>query len=244
MLPTPSTSHVNYAQIYEPSEDSYLLLDTLSSPPETTFLHSLFPSPSPPPIILEIGPGSGVILAFATAHATALFGRADVCTLGIDINRHACAATATTVATTATAHRATAGVFGGVVVGDLTGAVRDGEVDVVVFNPPYVPTEEVPDADTGSSASQWERDGVLLSLSWAGGREGMEVTERLLGELPRVLSARGVAYVLLCAQNRPDAVVERVRGWEGGGRWRAEVVGRSGKQGGWERLCVVRIWRE
>ena len=43
MLPTPSTSHVNYNRIYEPAEDSFLLLDTLASPSETTFLRIRFP---------------------------------------------------------------------------------------------------------------------------------------------------------------------------------------------------------
>jgi release factor glutamine methyltransferase len=52
-----------------------------------------------------------------------------------------------------------------------------------------------------------------------------------------------VAYLLLCAQNKPEEVKDRIRGLEGGGRWRAETVGMSGKQAGWEKLQIVRIWR-
>jgi release factor glutamine methyltransferase len=69
----------------------------------------------------------------------------------------------------------------------------------------------------------------------------METTERLLESLPGTLSERGVAYVLLCAGNRPEEVKERIRAWEGG--WKAETVGTSGRQAGWERLCILRIWR-
>ena len=69
MLPTPSTSHVNYDQIYEPSEDSYLLLDTLSSPVEVDFLCPRFPPGSPSPLVLEVGTGSGVVIAFVLANA-------------------------------------------------------------------------------------------------------------------------------------------------------------------------------
>lgn len=261
MLPTPSTSHVPFDRIYEPAEDSYLLLDTLSSAPEHAFLSTHFPPPSPAPLVLEVGTGSGVVLAFLTAHAHPIFGRADILSLGIDINVHASLATQHTVAIAAAAQRDAGerrtGTYLGNGVGDLTAPVRARSVDVLVFNPPYVPTPELPAVPVAPGAggagadgavvlgrdAQYELDSRLLELSYAGGVDGMEVTERLLGELPRVLSARGVAYVLLCAQNKPEAVMEGVRGWEEGGRWSAEVVGRSGKVGGWEKLVIVRIWR-
>jgi release factor glutamine methyltransferase len=288
MLPTPSTSHVPYERVYEPAEDSFLLLDMLSSPSETAFLSQRFPttpSPTPSPLILEIGPGSGVVLAFITAHAQTLFSRRDVLTLGIDINRFACAATAQTVAkavaeaeaevkaegasVTTTDPSSTgggsdserssgAGYFLSTAQGDLTSAVRPGQVDVLVFNPPYVPTAELPslpnqlrgeednDQITGEKERKttYEEDSALLALSYAGGKDGMEITDRVIAALPRVLSARGVAYLLLCAQNKPEEVKGRIREMEGGGVWRAETVGSSGRQAGWEKLQIVRIWRK
>ncbi|KAH6628004.1 methyltransferase domain-containing protein [Chaetomium tenue] len=300
MLPTPSTSHVPYARVYEPAEDSFLLLDTLSAPSETAFLATRFPitttpnplsptptpttttpslSPSPTPLILEIGPGSGVVLAFLTAHAHTLFSRRDVLTLGIDVNRFACAATRETVRRAVrddalplevgaeAASGAGVGVGAGLgtgagyhlgtAQGDLVGAVRAGSVDVLVFNPPYVPTPELPSmyqqggegegggqaTTTTTTAAAYEEDSRLLALSYAGGRDGMEITDRLIEALPEVLSSRGVAYLLLCAQNKPEEVKGRIRGLEGG-LWQAETVGTSGKQAGWEKLQIVRIWRE
>ena len=71
MLPTPDTSHVSYDQIYEPAEDSYLLLDTLSSASETTFLRSHFRT-GPAPLVVEVGTGSGVVLAFVVAPVSLL----------------------------------------------------------------------------------------------------------------------------------------------------------------------------
>ncbi|KAH6854608.1 hypothetical protein B0I37DRAFT_441588 [Chaetomium sp. MPI-CAGE-AT-0009] len=282
MLPTPSTSHVPYARVYEPAEDSFLLLDTLSSASETAFLATRFPtttttpppnsnspSNSPTPLILEIGPGSGVVLAFLTAHAHTLFARRDVLTLGIDVNRFACAATRETVARavrddalplpspspetataalvdgvgTGTGSQTGAGYHLGTAQGDLAGAVRPGSVDVLVFNPPYVPTPEVPsmyqaggDGGEGgggggggqAAAAAYEEDSRLLALSYAGGRDGMEITDRLIEALPG---------------NKPEEVKGRIRGLEGG-VWKAETVGSSGKQAGWEKLQIVRIWRE
>ncbi|KAK0656802.1 methyltransferase domain-containing protein [Cercophora newfieldiana] len=256
MLPTPDTSHVPYARVYEPAEDSFLLLDTLSALSETAFLASRFSSstsssgatPSATataPLILEVGPGSGVVLAFLTAHASTIFGTRDILTLGVDVNRFACAATGVTASKAVEESPATAGKFLGAVQGDLVGPVRKGTVDVLVFNPPYVPTEELPAPPVGiaeKAKTTFEEDSHLLALSYAGGRDGMETTDRLIEALPEALSERGCAYLLLCAQNWPEQVKERILGF--GPQWRAETVGTSGKQAGWEKLQIVRIWRE
>ena len=249
MLPTPSTSHVNYDHIYEPSEDSYLLLDTLSASTETTFLHSRFPSNTTAPLVLEVGTGSGVVLALVTAHAMRIFGRSDVTTLGLDVNEFACAATVQTVQLSVKEAKATSlapGVFLDCVCGDLTSAIRPRSVDVLIFNPPYVPSETVPATLSASDQTAFDRDLRLSYLATDGGADGMEVTNRLLDELPSILSERGIAYVLLCAQNQPEMVMARIKAWStaDGRRWYAQKVGTSGKKAGWEKLCVIRIWRE
>lgn len=250
MLPTPSTSHVSYDRIYEPAEDSYLLLDTLASPSETAFLHNRFPHDSPSPLVLEVGTGSGVVLAFATAHSNTIFGRSDVLSLGTDINTFACQATSETVKRAIqdnqTGPASTPSLLLDTIVGDLGSALRATCVDVLIFNPPYVPTEALPVPSTTDSLSVtpselFERDSHLLSLSYAGGADGMETADRLLAELPKVLSNRGLAYILLCAQNKPEEVKARIRAWSGG--WQVETATSSGKKAGWEKLVVLRIWR-
>lgn len=259
MLPTPSTFHVNTDCIYEPAEDSFLLLDTLSSPSEVRFLKKRFligatdSQLSPSPIILEVGTGSGVVLAFLTAHADKIFGRADVLSLGTDVNPFACQATEQTVLQACREesqglrtkkdikernanHHPLA-----ILNADLTTPIRSGIVDVLIFNPPYVPTSEVPlpaTADTGSTASQ--HNSHLLTLSYAGGLHGMEVTSKLLEQIPTVLSPeRGLAYILLCEQNKPEEVMQQIRQW--GPSWAVSLVGDSGKTGGWEKLKVIRV---
>ncbi|KAK1240887.1 hypothetical protein MKX07_006320 [Trichoderma sp. CBMAI-0711] len=285
MLPTPDTSHVPYERVYEPAEDSFLLLDTLSSPSETQFLHETFSptssssssssSSSPPskagiPFVVEVGTGSGVVLAFITAHAKAIFGTNQVLTAGVDMNAFACRATVTTVAKAQADALAEAagtnsgnssdygkqvphGMYLGSVMGDLTAPLKPNSVDVLVFNPPYVPTSEMPNrpdtfkedfpfSSSSSNKTSFDDDSYLLALSYAGGADGMETTDRLIAGLHEVLSPRGCAYVLLCAQNKPELVKERIRRMEGG-VWRAETVGSSGKTAGWEKLQIVRIWR-
>lgn len=203
------------------------------------------------------------MIAFVAANATALFGRNDVLTAGTDVNRFACKGTVETVTGAVAATRAGsdesgcigrphgAGMWLDAINGSLTSCVRPRSVDVLLFNPPYVPSEEVPvsaDAQAGddaqislSSHDIFMRDSNCLALATDGGEDGMEITNDLLEQLPVVLSERGVAYVLLCAQNRPEEVKARIRAWEG--RWDVDTVHESGKQGGWEKLQIVRIAR-
>jgi release factor glutamine methyltransferase len=252
MLPTPSTTHVNYDRVYEPAEDSYLLLDTLSSETETTFLQGRFPPTTASPLALEVGTGSGVVLAFLTAHSNHIFGRSDIAILGVDVNEFAARATTETVVNAiadARNAKSTAGIFTDCVVGDLTTVIKPESVDILIFNPPYVPTESVPsialtvtDAAPGDS---FARDSHLLSLSTDGGIDGMEITNQLLAQLPEVLGRRGVAYILLCAGNRPEKVMYTIHSWpsDHGHAWEADIVGSSGKKAGWEKLCVIRVFR-
>lgn len=287
MLPTPSTDHVSFDRVYEPAEDSFLFLDTLSSQAEIAFLTQRFsvtqgdpnrkneahvtgtsctPGQSPSPLVLEVGVGSGVILAFVAANARVLFGRSDVLVCGSDVNGHACQAARETVLTALedemrrrhpklpaarSSGKAVSSIFQGVLQADLASSLRAGVVDVLICNPPYVPTSELPSIpqETLSKSPGWdqtqsnfERDSHLLSLTYAGGVEGMEVTNRLLVQLPDILTyPLGVAYLLLCAQNKPEQVKDRIKTWGQG--WMVGTVGRSGQKGGWERLQIIRIWR-
>ncbi|KAK1917172.1 hypothetical protein P3342_012017 [Pyrenophora teres f. teres] len=251
MLPTPSTSHVCFDRVYEPAEDSYLLLDTLSSASETAYLQNRFGNASSiPPLVLEVGVGSGVVLAFVAANAENIFGRHDVLTLGMDINSFACKAAAQTVWGAIEEREKDRSVFVDIVNGDLASAIRPHSVDVFIFNPPYVPAE-LPDPShhkkynvipEGKDTTSFEQDSYLLELSYAGGEDGMVVTNRMLDQIPDILSKdRGVAYVLLCAQNKPEMVKQQIRQWGRG--WMAETVGSSGKKAGWEKLVIVRMWR-
>ncbi|KAI9888469.1 MAG: S-adenosylmethionine-dependent methyltransferase [Vezdaea aestivalis] len=257
MIPTPSTDHVSFERVYEPSEDSFLLLDTLSSASEKLFLqrrlypHKLRASRYGPVLITEIGTGSGVVLAFITAHAKEILGNNEVMTLGVDINPFACKASIETIAKAClppgknSPRTSDRGFFLDQLTGDLSACFKAGSVDILVFNPPYVPTDSLPDAlgptINATAEAEFDRDSRLLALSYAGGADGMVVTDRLLGQIPNILSERGVAFVLLCAQNKPDEVKRRIGLWPGG--WNASTIGSSGKTGGWEKLQILRIWR-
>jgi release factor glutamine methyltransferase len=61
----------------------------------------------------------------------------------------------------------------------------------MLFNPPYVPTPP----------EEMQGDGI--SISWAGGERGREVLDRLIAQIPALLSPKGVLYLVVLEENDP-----------------------------------------
>lgn len=68
--------------------------------------------------------------------------------------------------------------------GDLTGPVRGRRFDLVVSNPPYVPTPGLP--APGGARARW------AAATWDGGGDGRELVDRLCERSRRVLKPHGV----------------------------------------------------
>jgi release factor glutamine methyltransferase len=129
-------------------------------------------------LVLDVGTGSGYV-AGRLAKETG----ADV--VATDLNPHAC--------------RQAREARLRVVRADLLGPVRDGVLDVVVFNPPYLPT----DAD-----NEW---GDWMERALSGGTTGREVIEPFLADLRRVLRPRGEAFLLVSSLTGVETVREQAR---------------------------------
>ncbi|CAN7998948.1 unnamed protein product [Ixodes hexagonus] len=169
------------SNVYEPAEDSFLLIDALEK--EIKGILSRKPT-----ICLEVGSGSGIVSA-AVARAlgnTCYF-------LATDINPRAAEMTRRTGQSN--------GVNVEPVLMDLTGSFvgrLDGQVDLLIFNPPYVvtPSEEV--------------RGSQLMRSWAGGKDGREVIDRFNPLVPKLLSPRGLYFLLVIKENNPDQICQHM----------------------------------
>lgn len=79
---------------------------------------------------------------------------------------------------------------------DLFSGLRiHNSVDVLLFNPPYVPSADLEVASTP------------LDAAWAGGTCGRVVINRFLSTVEDVVSPMGCLYLLLEKKNWPDEVV-------------------------------------
>ncbi|XP_059610083.1 methyltransferase N6AMT1 [Phlebotomus argentipes] len=185
-METPFLTHLtqeDYKFVYEAAEDSFLLLDALEEDlPQIR--------DQKPLLCVEIGSGSGVII---TALAKSLSSSAHC--VGIDINYHACKATKKTSLVN--------GASLDVAAMDLLSAFRSHSIDLLIFNPPYVPTEPSEDdsRDRGTFAG-------CLVKSWAGGKDGCSTLHRLFPFLADKLSQKAIFYLLLLRENKPKEVLK------------------------------------
>jgi release factor glutamine methyltransferase len=147
--------------VYAPSEDSFLMLHALSN----VDLRDL--------TVCDVGTGSGILGLFC-----ALRGAGEVTVT--DINELALRETVIA------AERL--GIKVEPILSDLLSGL-DNRFDLIVFNPPYLPSEEVVDR------------------SIDGGPKGLLLIRRFLGDLPNHLNQNGHALLLLSSLNNPEEVV-------------------------------------
>eukprot|EP00088_Acartia_fossae_P056903 TRINITY_DN6634_c0_g1_i1.p1 TRINITY_DN6634_c0_g1~~TRINITY_DN6634_c0_g1_i1.p1 ORF type:complete len:211 (+),score=14.51 TRINITY_DN6634_c0_g1_i1:62-694(+) len=146
-ISTPNTPHLaqpEFQDVYEPAEDSYLLLDALEQDLDT----------QSPLLVVEIGSGSGIISsALSSCYPEAIV-------LATDVNTSACQATLNTASLNQNKNIQ-------VVRTDFLQCLWDrvkGKVDLLVCNPPYVATDEVELGSKGIEAS-WAGGHLGLDLT-------------------------------------------------------------------------------
>lgn len=177
--PVVNLSEEELKTVYEPSEDSYLLIDALEA--DLEILHGMKPV-----ICLEIGCGSGIVI---TSLAMALKKHDNAHFIAIDINPDACRATRRTSLTNA--------VNVDVLQMNLLDYIRNKHTfDIIIFNPPYVVTEY-----------EEVLDDRLVFKTWAGGKNGRQVMEQVFTKIPEILSERGFFYLVIIKENDPEYIL-------------------------------------
>lgn len=202
-METPSYSHLtaeDYNHVYEPSEDSFLLLDALEL--ELPYLLE-----KKPLVCLEIGPGSGIIISALSKYLN--YQRHGF--FAVDINKFACDATKRT----SNANQVNVEAINM----DLLTAFKPNSVDLLVFNPPYVTTPSSEDDHQleqnkfyDTEAEQvYGTDEKVLIKSWAGGVDGCEIINRVIHGLKHILAPNGVLYLLIIKDNNPEKIIKDLR---------------------------------
>ncbi|WRT63498.1 uncharacterized protein IL334_000403 [Kwoniella shivajii] len=215
-LPTPYIAHLtedDYEHVYEPAEDSFILLDALE-------LDADLLTSKKPTICVEIGSGSGIASTFLSN----LLGTDNSLIISTDINVHACQATIRT----GEANNTTLNP----ILCNLLSPIQnrlERQIDILLFNPPYVPTDldELIQTQIGKD----------IGGSWAGGNDGMIVTNIVLDRLPDLLSTNGIMYLVTVIQNKPLQIIKNM---ESKGLICKEIIKR---RAGRELLSVLRISR-
>jgi len=181
----PSVTTLN-SEVYDPAEDSFLLLDALEMDLKFSF-------ESNPDILLclEVGCGSGII---STGVAQTNFFKQKIpFVFALDINPAACLLTRKTAEFN--------GVPGRIetIQGNGTKKLFRHKFDLIFCNPPYVPTVSVSETENKN-----------LEASWAGGIDGNDFCIPFIQNIPEILNENGVLYLLLSSWNKPEYLMQEV----------------------------------
>ncbi|TIB74311.1 hypothetical protein E3Q23_02736 [Wallemia mellicola] len=214
MIPTPDLSHLkasDYDKVYEPAEDTFILLDAIEEDVEEIKRNR-------PNLCYEIGPGSGCVSAFIASIL-----KSSTLYLSSDINPYAASCTRRT------------GVQNGHTLDVIQASLYDNiriqrSVDLLLFNPPYVPTEY-----EESTLAQQNQD---ISGAWAGGNIGMDLTNKVLENLDNLLSDNGVMYLVAIRQNNPQDICQNLNS---SGSFDAKIL--ISRRAGRETLFVIKCAR-
>ncbi|XP_059281554.1 uncharacterized protein LOC132035297 [Lycium ferocissimum] len=202
----------SHPEVYEPCDDSFALVDALLADRTNLLEHQ-------PSICMEIGCGSGyVITSLAVMLGHERFAPYYIAT---DINRHALKVTRETM----DAHRVNAELVHTDISSGLEKRFADS-VDVLVVNPPYVPT---PEDEVGCEG---------ITSAWAGGENGRSVIDKILPAADNLLSKRGWLFMVTLTANNPSVICLEMRKKGYASRF---ILQRSTEE---ETLHIIKFWRD
>ena len=178
----------DYNLVYEPSEDTYLLLDGLG----VALQQNKITKQAKKMNVLEIGCGTGVGIIYLTKQLLLSSSSSDEVECYVtDINPDAIRIM---LATAEANHIPSSCIHAHQCdLATLLLPLQTAKMDVILFNPPYVPT---PDDEVGSSTA--------IEASWAGGTDGRIVLDRAFPQIKQLLSyPHGVAFIIVVDDNKP-----------------------------------------
>lgn len=137
--------------------------------------------------LLDLGAGSGALLCALLAEAPSAFG------IAVDLSPQACAASAANLAASGFAGRSA-------VARGVWGAALEGSFDLVVSNPPYIPSGDLAGLDRAVRLHD-------PALALDGGADGLDAYRALLPQAARLMGPGG-SIILEIGAGAEDAVAD------------------------------------
>ena len=164
-----------HPEVYEPAEDTFQLIEAVEVKEGDT--------------VLEIGTGCGIV-----ALECARIGAEVICS---DLNPHA----VTLAKQNYLINKSSLKGFVEIRQGDLFSVLnKDEKFDVIIFNPPYLPTQ--PEDRIGGTG--W------FDIATDGGVDGLELTKRFIGGLNKHLKKTGHAYFVFSSLSDRKKLDEQI----------------------------------
>lgn len=183
-------------EVYEPCDDSFLLMDCLEG-------HIRRGEK-----VLDMGTGTGILGIFCAKQGASVVC-ADINAFAVKLARENAKLNSVRIK---------------VVRSDMFEKIA-GKFDVIIFNPPYLPT-----------AKQDKIPGVL-NYAFDGGKKGNDAIMRFMCDFPKRLAKGGRAYLLLSSLNDIDKILAKLKKE----KFSAEKVAERAFD--FERLCVYLLRR-
>jgi release factor glutamine methyltransferase len=199
----------NCNTVYNPAEDTYLLLDTFK------YLTKCGDLDFSGKTVLELGTGTGLVSLWIAKNTSTQPDHLVV----TDISPHAAHCTRDNIIQNSMKPIS-------ILCSDLFSAfVRSTKFDIIIFNPPYVPSNN----EDSRKPKDWER------RTWDGGVQGREIIDQFLLSFADYLSCTGQAFLIHSSLNILAKTIEitKAQGFD------LEIVGKTHLA--WETLFVVAL---
>ena len=186
----------DFLNVYEPSEDTFLLIDSLELEIENLFLNNYFKNLEKITSI-ELGCGNGLVSCCFLSKLKSLNINKKVNHYCVDINKHAINLTKGLL-TNYDLDKDTSFIES-----NLFDNIDKNEIfDIIIFNPPYVTT----DKEEYERALK-EKD---IYAAWAGGNKGSETIHKFVKELNGKISDKGIIFLLLSKENDYNLIINNI----------------------------------
>ena len=157
--------------VYEPAEDTFLLAENLEVESDD--------------IVLEIGVGCGILSILSALKASRV--------VSLDVNPYAVRCAKLNARNNDVSEKID------IIRGDLFGPLKENEVfDLIIFNAPYLPTEE-------NELKDW------IDYAWAGGKKGRELIDRFISSAYKYLRASGRILLVQSTLSDVDETMKKLK---------------------------------